>query len=654
MLQEGQREGPLKRKAAELPAQFQRALLEAGWTDVVLGCLVVEKADAERIVQGLLPGVEGLEKTNLVDALLERAQKAAELNERSVSRLAQQASQPGVGVKQLRLDTGEIYDNLVAGHVELARKVYKSKAQGLRRAEVAEPEKIELEETRRWATVIAGFIIDSPMPAKEMVESTGDPVATWVRLCGNRRSRTLRQAARSWQRFHEWLQLSSGLKWPTSVAQVVDYLEERMLEPCGPTIPGSLLGSLQLLESIGGQEPAARLGSSPMLANVVKNMEKDLSISGPPRKTAPIYTVAMVISAELLVADRGEGVVPRALAYRSRTALTEVGWRSVLVRSKTSGAGRRVCELPVFISRKVCLSGEDWLLAGHDLWKDLSENFPGTLFLCKPRADASEFTKKYLDATCLAAWLKWTLTQLPSLKRVIGGWDPVWTNGLLTEDWAARWFGHSARHCLPSWGAAVGILRAFLGRWRAGVEVDMTSRQIVHAAQEKVARAFCTGDPQFSETEVFDEMRLFAKERGLEIRPALWEHIVWKRRESVVAMFLNYPTVDIKMVPGILGDEDDIPLIPEEDGEEAAAPFWISISRRTGFRRLHRHQGCGVSRSTVFKSMEVSKITADVADKKCRICFRDETGSKESEGDDTSSGSSSSSSSSEEEQEEEP
>ena len=256
MFQERQGEGPqrpraslLKRKAAELPAQFQGALLEAGWTDVVLGCLVVEWADAERIVRGLLPGVEGLDKTRLVDTLLERAQKAAEMNERSVNRLAQQASQPGVGVKQLRLDAGEIYDNLVAGHVELARKVYKSKAQRLRRAEVAEPEKIELEETRRWATEIAGFIIDSPMPAKEMVESTGDPVATWVRLCGNRRARTLRQAARVWQRFYEWLQLSLGLKWPTSVAQVVDYLEERMLEPCGPTIPGSLLGSLQLLES---------------------------------------------------------------------------------------------------------------------------------------------------------------------------------------------------------------------------------------------------------------------------------------------------------------------------------------------------------------------------------------------------------------------
>ena len=126
-----------------------------------------------------------------------------------------------------------------------------------------------------------------------------------------------------------------------------------MLEPCGPTIPGSLLGSLQLLESIGGQEPASRLGSSPMLANAVKNMEKDLSMGGPPRKTAPIYTVAMVIAAELLVADRDQGVVPRALAFtmllmvwgalrtddvqwldRSRTALTEVGWRSVLVRSK--------------------------------------------------------------------------------------------------------------------------------------------------------------------------------------------------------------------------------------------------------------------------------------------------------------------------------
>ena len=56
-------------------------------------------------------------------------------------------------------------------------------------------------------------------------------------------------------------------------------------------------------------------------------------------------------------------------------------------------------------------------------------------------------------------------------------------------------------------------------------------------------------------------------------------------------MFLNCPTVEIKVVPGVLGDEDDIPLIPEEDGEEAAAPFWISISRRTGFRRLHPSSG---------------------------------------------------------------
>ena len=58
-------------------------------------------------------------------------------------------------------------------------------------------------------------------------------------------------------------------------------------------------------------------------------------MGGPPRKTAPIYTV--VIAAELLVADRDQGVVPRALAFtmllmvwgRLCGRMTSSGWTGV-------------------------------------------------------------------------------------------------------------------------------------------------------------------------------------------------------------------------------------------------------------------------------------------------------------------------------------
>ena len=667
---EGSEPPLLRRRVDVLPPHLQADLLHAGWTSEVLGCLVVETVDAERIIDAMLPGVDGPTRSSLSRTLLDQARQAATLGKRKVERMAQEAAQPSLVTGTGMVNMGDAYDYILSGSVELARKIHKSRVQRLKRQEPTEPEKIELEETRRWATEIAGYIAVTSMPAKEIVEATGDPVATWIRLCGNRRARTLRQSARSWHRFFEWLQLSHGLTWPSNVSQVIDYLEERVLEPCGPTIPSSLLMSLQLLESVGGQDPQARMGSSPLLANVVKNMEKDLSTGRPPRKTAPVYTVATVVAAELLVLDRNQGDVARLCAYvlllmiwgalrtddvqwldKSRTCLTEVGWRSVLVRSKTSGAGRRVRELPVFVSRLVCLSGGDWLQEGHDLWSEVAEHFPGNLFLCRPRQDGSEFTKKYLDATGLAAWLKWTLLQLPSLKRVPRGWKADYAEGLMSEEWAVRWSGHSARHCLPSWGAAVGIppeQRAFLGRWRAGVEVDtnayvLTSRQVVHAAQETVARSFCTGNPPFSEMEIFEEMKQFGMERRLEVRAAIGPHVVWKRRGNTTAMFLDFPTVDIEKIPGALGEDGEVPLIPHEDEPGEAAPFWVSISRRTGFRRLHRHQGCGVDPNTVYKAVEVFKLNSEVADKKCQICFKTEVSEKPREEEDTSSGSSSSS-----------
>ena len=646
-------------------------LLDAGWNETTLGCLVDCQEDAERILAALFPQLGVRDTQILGKRLLEYAKEKSQDGRRTVRRIAQTASGPRVSGSAGSQETGVIYDQLLAENVELAQRVHKSRGMRMKKGEGVEPELIEQEETRRWACAIAGFVADGPMPAKRVAEATSDPSGTWVRFCGNRRSRTLRQAARAWQRFHEWLKLAHGRCWPTGVEQVVDYLEERMLEPCGPTVPGTFLQSLQLLETVGGMEKDKRIGMSPMLINVVKNMKKELSTDGPPRRTAPVFTVAMVMAAELLVVDFNQDVVARIMAFvmllmvwgamrtddllwldRSRTMLSDVGWKSVLVRTKTSGAGRRVRELPVFVARGISITGRDWMLEGHLLWQIASKQFPGNLFLCRPRMDGMDFTRRYLDAAGLAAWLKWTLLQLPSMTKRFNRWCSDWSETLLDEDWVARWSGHSARHCLPSWAAAIGIppeQRAFLGRWKSGTEVDansyvLTSRQIVHGAQEAVLKSFCGGDPPFSETEVFEEMKAFGLERGLEYRQTIARNMVWRRKGDRVALFQDYPTLAALPLYGAVG-EDDIAapvLVTEED--EVEHPFWVSVSRRSGFRRLHKRNGCSVRPSTVFKAIGVDKVTPEVADKKCLICFGKSKDAMGETVDDTTSGFSSSSS----------
>ena len=340
---------------------------------MVLGCLVAETAD--RIVSALLPEVDREDLKRLGALLLDYALVQAANGERVVHRIAQAASQP-TGM-QLR-STMRWWRPMWSWHGRSTNHVDTSC--GWPKELI--PWRLRRPRLEGGPPTIAGYIVDSSMPAKEIVEATGDPVTTWIRLCGNRRARTLRQAARSWHKFYEWLQLAYGVTWPSSEGQIIDYLEERALEPCGHTVPSSLLQSLQLLESVGGQDKEKRLGSFQILYNVVKNLEKDLATGGPSRKTAPIFTVAMVMSAEFLVVSH-QGDVARMMAYimllmvwgalrtddvlwldRSRTLLSDLGWRSVLVRSKTSGAGRKLRELPVFISRLTSLSGKDWLMEG--------------------------------------------------------------------------------------------------------------------------------------------------------------------------------------------------------------------------------------------------------------------------------------------------
>ena len=167
-------------------------LLVAGWTDTVLGCLVEEELDAERILLALHPtmGEEELKRTTRL--LWEYSRWQAHEGRRVVARMAQLARQPSIPRLWNAISACEVYERLVAENVTLAQKIHKTRGMRLKGEEGTAPEDVEHQETLRWATTIAGFIAESPLPAKQVAESTEDPSSTWVRLVGNRRSRTLR------------------------------------------------------------------------------------------------------------------------------------------------------------------------------------------------------------------------------------------------------------------------------------------------------------------------------------------------------------------------------------------------------------------------------------------------------------------------------
>jgi len=56
------------------------------------------------------------------------------------------------------------------------------------------------------------------------------------------------------------------------------------------------------------------------------------------------------------------GLDPKRLSLGSR------GLKGFLVRTKTTGPGKNVKEVPFYIARKISVSGHDWLKSGLDIW----------------------------------------------------------------------------------------------------------------------------------------------------------------------------------------------------------------------------------------------------------------------------------------------
>ena len=135
--------------------------------------------------------------------------------------------------------------------------------------------------------------------------------------------------------------------------------------------------------------------------------------------------------------------------------LAENGFTAKLGRTKTTGGGKKVRELVVYVPREAWVAESSWLQAGFELWRALAP-WDRDHFLPRPLPNLEAFEKWHAGTMDIAGLSSEALTRLCKPVVVAGR---VGTEGgrWIPKSAAKAWTGHSERATLASALASLGV-----------------------------------------------------------------------------------------------------------------------------------------------------------------------------------------------------
>ena len=185
--------------------------------------------------------------------------------------------------------------SLIEAHTKKRQKIHRLEAESrAKRADV---------ERKKYTSLLAQVIVDADLPVVALIRTLDDPQQGWVHLFGTRRCNTLKNRYKSWRPFAVWLELHFGRKFPVQLKDIIDYIQHCVDEGCGKTIPESFHTSLTLIGQLGRVPEGERLSDEQLWLAHIKAWTAELAADSPPVKPAEMYTIAMLLSLELVVAD---------------------------------------------------------------------------------------------------------------------------------------------------------------------------------------------------------------------------------------------------------------------------------------------------------------------------------------------------------------
>jgi len=490
-------------------------------------------------------------------------------------------------------------------------------------------------ETVKWVSRFRTLVEGLSFPAIAAAKLTANPEMALDSLVGASRAGTLRKRVRTWETFSRWLAMTRGRVWPAGVQDIVDYLHMQTEENPRTSFPKSFAASLRWMESRVGIEPAARLSQHDLFKRCIEkeqtNVEQGAEVGRSPR-----FPVAVLMGLEMAVSDPGLPVAVRVgcwvrllkvvASLRSddlqrvrpdTVTLLDSGLSAKLLRTKTSGAGKKVRELVMYVPRCAWLVNETWLETGFALW----ETHAGTdrdFFLPRPTLALDGFSRKLAGPGDLAALGRECLRRVGRPRLLDGVWVPG-APGWLPAGFCRAFTGHSERATLVSILAAMGTSKSDrdpLGRWSP--EGSDAYVRNYRALVRRLVLSFQTTAWKEGAHECFDEDHTMLDACGA-ARSKLGDGAVtdWevedftKEAKEVLKDLAGWQVKGQTVDENVQVQESTNEVLPdpvkdtEGDKVTEVAPYLVSVSKRGTVSRLHKAQGCWRARGLRFSDFEM-------------------------------------------------
>ena len=150
---------------------------------------------------------------------------------------------------------------------------------------------------------LADLLMEAKLPITAQTMSCREPEKVMAAALGGMRASTIRKRIREWRKVRAFALGVAGVPWPPHIGLVLDYLQERLDEPCARNVPISILSALGFMEKAGGVALHDRMANQQTLKNMVNQGVMDLEVDAPPTKKAPLMPLMLVGALELLVLD---------------------------------------------------------------------------------------------------------------------------------------------------------------------------------------------------------------------------------------------------------------------------------------------------------------------------------------------------------------
>ena len=350
--------------------------------------------------------------------------------------------------------------------------------------EDAQREKIEEEERDRQIRKLMELL-----NAAELIDGDdkrGEEASVWMvrRRAMGRRANTLRAHVRMGQRMQEFTSAALGRSWFEGPGDVMDYIAGRVEEPCGKSVPASVYSALKFLEMSAEIPREKRISEDETLRNFMAEISKSHWWVSREKASAHRLVLAVVMCLEFLVMIDEESLYIRLYAWFKLVKLwgmlrwsdtlgipasrvrfhRKEGLVGEIVRSKTTGVGRRVEVQTFYISDKAWLLSETWLEEGYRIFERFgveARNEKRDFLMARPNKGLDGFRSSMVSYSDAMSMSRAILRELRAQMRSGGEMEFL----IVDDEVGSFWSEHSERVTMASWAGALKIPQEVIKRW---------------------------------------------------------------------------------------------------------------------------------------------------------------------------------------------